>query len=901
MTPLIATYRLQLRSDFTFAHAAAAIPYLRRLGISHVYLSPIWQSVPGSQHGYDVTDHSKINEDLGGLAGLYDLARVARDHDMELILDIVPNHVGIASHPWWRDVLRYGASSRFAPYFDIDWEGQPQLTTGVLVYPVLGQPFGRALEAGEFTLAFDGAELVVQYYDRTFPIAPAQYLKVLGLPPVSLPAEVTHELVASLEGMTSAAPDAANILLERFGALLNNHPEVREWVDQRLESYTGTPGRPSSFDALDSVLSAQHYRLANWRVSAEEINYRRFFDINELAAIRVEHEPAFAATHELIAQLIEGGVATGLRVDHVDGLYDPGGYLQSIRALWSGDRTPGIWVEKILAAGELLPESWPVAGTTGYDFLAIADGLLIDSSARQAFTVIYDDFIGQRTRFSDIAFAARRRIAGRAFAGEVNVLALQLYRLARERRAARDNTLGALRDAIASLLSAMPVYRTYLQNDAPMDRDRELITAARVEALRRDANLSEDAMDFLVQVLLLEQGADDAQERERWVHFRRRFQQLSGPVMAKGVEDTSFFRYHRLLACNEVGADPDHFGVAPEEAHRAFADRAANWPLALSATTTHDTKRSEDARMRLAALSGEPRAWHREVRAWARMNHRHLQQSEAGPIPDANTEYYIYQTLVASWEGLHSQSYRSRITEHMTKALREAKLATSWTRVDEEYEATVLAFVDAVLDRRKSRRFLQRLDQFVKTLEPAAAVSSLALVALKCTLPGVPDFYQGSESALHALTDPDNRRAVDFPLAERRLSATTESSPPDPLAAGAKTWLTTRLLQLRRAFPSLFQSRSYLPLETTGTNANHVFAFAREDGDAAVIVLVPRALGRLMGTGFSPAAWADTAVDLPAGIWRDFLCGGQFAGSVLVRDLFGEFPIAVLVRTGAGP
>lgn len=900
--PLIATYRLQLRPQFTFAHATAVVPYLRKLGISHLYLSPIWQSVPGSLHGYDVTDHSKVNDDLGGLAGLYDLARTAREHDIDLVLDIVPNHVGIASHPWWRDVLRFGASSRYAPYFDIDWEGQPQLTTGVLVYPVLGQPFGRALEAGEFSLGFDEHEIVVRYYDRTFPISPGHYLRVLGLPPVSLPAEVSHEIVAAMEGMTNAAPDAAMLLLERFASVVNKTPEVRAWLDARLASFEGKQGAPASFDALDSLLSAQNYRLANWRVSAEEINYRRFFDINELAAIRVEHEPAFVETHDLIRQLVDGSVATGLRIDHIDGLYDPGGYLNRLRELWPTEKQPAIWVEKILARDEELPAHWPVEGTSGYDFLAIADGLLIDASARQAFTVIYEDFVGSHERFSDVAFAARRRIAGRAFAGEVNVLALQLYRLARDRRAARDNTLGALRDAIASLLAAMPVYRTYLQNDAPMERDRQLIMSARREALRRDANLSSDAIEFLVQVLLLEDAAQDERERERWVHFRRRFQQLSGPVMAKGVEDTSFFRYHRLLACNEVGNDPAHFGIAPDDAHRTFASRAADWPLAMNATTTHDTKRSEDARMRLAALSGEPRAWHREVRAWARMNHRHHIEIEGTPVPDPNTEYYIYQTLVASWEGFGARDYRERIAEHMAKALREAKLQTSWTRVDETYESAVQEFLIAILDRRKSRRFLQRLDHFVRALEPATRTNALALIALKCTVPGVPDFYQGSEFPIHTLTDPDNRQLVDFHLAEQRVAALSVS-PPAPGAAEAKTWLVTRLLHLRRAFPALFQSRSYEPLQASGVHANHVFAFARESGGAAIVTVVPLSLARLLGAtgGSSSKLWADTTLQLPPGDWRDFLSGRTFQESVSVSNLLAEFPVAVLVRAGMNP
>lgn len=901
---LIATYRLQMNSNFTFADAAKVVPYLRDLGISHLYLSPVWSAVPGSQHGYDVTDHSRVNEELGGLSGLNELARVAHEHDLGMIFDIVPNHVGIASHPWWRDVLRFGATSRFAPYFDIDWEGQPQQTTGVLVYPVLGQPFGRALEAGEFRLAFDGAEIVVCYYDRSFPITPAHYLRVLGIPPTDLPAEASRELVSLLEGMSTAASDAAALLLERFAALAGEHPPMREWIERRLATYDGKPGDPASFDQLDALLTSQHYRLAYWRVSAEEINYRRFFDINELAAIRVEHEPTFVDTHEMVGQLIAGAIADGLRIDHIDGLYDPNAYLVRLRQLaaerGAPEGMPHIWVEKILARDEQLPAHWPIEGASGYEFLAVAGGLLIDGSSEQAFTATYEDFVGSRLHFDDVAFAARRRIAGRSFAGEVNVLALQLYRLAQARRDSRDITLGSLRDATASMLAGLPVYRTYLHDDQPMERDESLILAARDNAVRRDPNLSEEAIAFLVQVLMLDGAAHDERERERWRHFRRRFQQLSGPVMAKGVEDTSFFRYHRLLATNEVGDAPEYFGITAEAAHAFFEDRARNWPLAMNGTSTHDTKRSEDARMRLAALSGLPRQWHSEVRAWARMNARHHRLHQGADTPDRNTEYYIYQTLIASWEGTPTRAYRDRIKEHMVKAMREAKLQTSWARVDEDYENTVNDFVEAILDRRKSRRFVQRLDQFVSSLEPPERINSLALLTLKCTAPGVPDFYQGAEFPVHSLTDPDNRRPVDFEGHAARMGPLRSGERPPPGTPEVKAWLAACLLELRRTMPALFAVGNYRPMQTSGDAANHLFAFAREHDDQAVIVAVPRNVARFLGPdgAYLSESWGNTTLRLPKGRWKHWLTREQVGSSIQAATLFAAFPVAILVREG---
>ncbi len=901
--PPVATYRLQLHPSFPFASAVQVVPYLRQLGISHVYLSPIWAATPGSTHGYDVVDHARINEELGGLAGFYALAQAVRDQGMQLILDIVPNHVGIAHHPWWRDVLRYGPHSQFAPYFDIDWEGQPQQETGVLVYPVLGQPFGSALEAGELTLAYDDSEIVVRYYDRTFPVAPRLYSSLLGLPPLGEDPEPVREVIATLESLTSATPQSAELLLSHLAETLATAPELRRWLDGRVASYNGQVGQPESFNALEALLRQQHYRLAYWRVSAEEINYRRFFDINDLAAVRIEHEPAFEATHSLVRELVTAGLASGLRVDHVDGLYDPAGYLARLRALSDEDGEPAIWVEKILGLGEDLPAHWPIEGTTGYEFLATAGGLFVDPAAEQAFSAIYEDFTESKSRFDDIAFAARRRVAGRSFAGEVNVLALHLYRLAQARRLARDNTLGALREAIAALLSAMPVYRTYLESDEPMPADAGIIRGAAAEAARRDPNITPESLSFLVQVLMLNTGDEADEERARWVQFRRRFQQLSSPVMAKGIEDTSFFRYHRLLALNEVGDHPAHFGITASAAHEWFGRRANEWPGCLSGTTTHDTKRSEDARMRLAALTANPRAWHREVRSWARSNSRQVRTQGDSPVPDRNTEYYLYQTLIASWEGRPNEAYIARIQAHMVKASREAKVHTSWTKVDEEYEAMLCEFVRAILDRRRSSGFIRRLGEFVGTLDLVARANSLGLLALKATAPGIPDFYQGSEFSLYTLTDPDNRQDVDFVAAANRLAA-IPAEVPRYLDTAAKPWLTRQLLALRARHTQHFHQASYRRLELQGPLRDAAFAFERQSKSVRSITVVAIRAAQFYGLSgeFPGPEAAQTVLDLPAGWrWTDSLTGAALdSGRVTLAELFARLPVAILVaETGS--
>ncbi|MGI8926805.1 MAG: malto-oligosyltrehalose synthase [Tepidiformaceae bacterium] len=911
-----ASYRLQLNAEFTFANVLAAVPYLDSLGISHLYLSPIWAASPGSTHGYDVIDHGRINPELGGLAALYALGEALVAREMGLILDVVPNHVGVAGgdNPWWRDVLRFGPASHHADFFDIDWEAQPQLASGVLVLPILGKPFGEALEAAEFSLTLHEGEIGLSYYHHHLPVAPGHYSSILGLPalgpasrltdPASLPA-----LVEILDLLPRADSAQQRRLLDRFAALVNGDPAIRQYVEHALDEYTGSPGQPSSFDRLERVILDQHYRPADWRVAGEEINYRRFFDINDLAAIRVEREDVFEATHQLLFDLVARGIATAVRVDHIDGLYDPLAYLRRLRQRLDRCLTSlpagsvPIYVEKILAGAEQLPASWPVAGATGYEFMARADGLLIDRSAESVLTRTWAEFAGESRRFGRVTAEARTQVADESFAGELNVLAMQLHRIARRHRRHRDNTLGSLHEALVAVMARFPVYRTYIDDGEPAPGSDATIERAVRDARLADPSLSGHALDFLREVLLLHGGDYDPDEMARRTHFRRRFQQVSGPVMAKGVEDTAFFRYARLLSLNEVGSDPAHLGADPSAVHAWFRDRARAWPGAMSATSTHDTKRGEGARARLHVLSELPREWRREVRAWARINARHRTTLEGESSPSAALEYYLYQTLVASLaEGGIDEAYRERLHTHLTKAMREAKQQTTWTRINEDYEAACHGFLDAVLDRRRSPAFVRRLNAFVHGLLPAAALNGTAQLLLKALAPGFPDFYQQAESGGLTLTDPDNRLPPDFAALEDIL--TRAANPPGASEMGtpaARLWLMRTLLDVRREHSQLLQCGDYLPLAARGPFQRHIFAFARTAGGRALVALIPR-LPLLLLDGeqaINPQVWGSTEVELPPGRrrWRNLLTGAPVAASgyVSCREVLDRFPFAVLV------
>jgi len=880
-----ASYRLQLHAGFGFARAAAIVPYLRELGISHLYLSPIFAASPGSTHGYDVFDHGQVNPELGGLAAFYELAGLLRDNDMGLILDIVPNHVGVGwENPWWRDILRYGQASRYAGYFDIDWAGQPQMPAGKVVVPILGQPFGMALEAGELQVVLDDGEPVLRYFGQALPLAPGTFAQLAGLPPVELRNDLRDPaslgaLIELLEAMQREEPERLENLLVQWRTLVKAEPAILAFLERQVAAINGHADDPASFDRLDELLARQHYRIADWRVSAEEMNYRRFFDVNSLAGIRVERDEVFEHVHRLVFDLVATGFVTGVRVDHIDGLYSPQGYLMRLRerldlaAEGVSAKNIPIYVEKILERDERLVASWPVDGATGYEFMARVDGLLVDPAGRDRMELTRRQRTGDTRSYEATTYEAKRQIARNAFSGELNVLAAELYRIAQRRRRYRDLTLRALRDALSGTLAAFPVYRTYMGGDQA--HASAIISGAANLALQREPYLSELAVRFVEEVLLLA-GDLDPDERARRERFRRRFQQLSGPVTAKGVEDTSFFRFVRLLSMNEVGGDPDGFGIDPADAHRWMADRAAHWPGAMSASSTHDTKRSSDVRARLDVLSEIPREWDREVSAFARLNARHRTPGPEGEAPGPGFEYYLYQTLLGSWpEGGPGEAYRERIRDHALKAMREAKRETSWMRPGEAYEAAVLQFIDRILDPARAAAFHRRLDSLVRRTLPAAALNTMSGLALKLLAPGFPDIYQGEECVTLALTDPENRRPVDFEQLAARLRSLPEL-PPAMGLDGRKLWLTRRLLALRARHPRLFSEGSYSPLEPAGGLASRLFAFEREADGEHLAVAVPIRCFRLVEDEgvFRPGTWAGTTVPLRDGIrWCDGLTG----------------------------
>ncbi len=858
-----ATYRLQLTPAFDFAAAARAIPYLRELGISHLYLSPMWEAAAGSTHGYDVIDHARVREELGGLAGYLALAAAARDAGLGIIVDIVPNHVSVADgrHEWWRDVLRFGQRSEFAPYFDIDWSGRGETPPGILVVPVLGEPFGVVLEDGDFRLAFDGREFVIEYAEGSYPCRPDCYSEILGIPPPELFAAdepAMSSAVTAVEQMLTAEPAAARALLTGLAEAAGRSNAVAEWIEGRVHALNDPA--PEARSSLDRIVSGQHFRLASWRVAPEQINYRRFFDVNSLAGLRMEYEPAFEATHALLFQLCAQGLVQGIRVDHVDGLSDPAGYLAALR-----QRTSGIpiWIEKILASDETLAP-WPVEGTTGYDFLGSAGRLFLAPEGLDILDGVYQQTGGTAVSPAVLSYQARYAIADRGFDGDVAGLTHELVMLAQASPRHRDLTRRSLREALTAILASMPRYRTYLP--AP-DREAQLAPLRRAAsaALARGTGVAPEAVAFIEDVLLTEH---DAAVDTRAAAFVLRFQQLSSAVMAKGMEDTAFFRYARLLSQNEVGSDFSRWDMPLGEMHGWLSKRGGDRPHTLNATSTHDTKRSEDARMRLAVLSEFASEWADEVRTWRALNSALVQRTDDGWFPPPASEYYLYQTLVATWEpGGFDGDYARRISEHMTKASREAKLWTSWVRPNEPGEAALADFIVNLLDRGRDSQFLSRLDAFVRRIEPHALQNSRSLCALKLLAPGLPDIYQGAETWLFTLTDPDNRRAVNFEAMQRRLAARP------PAGAMGKLRLVAGLLALRRALPHVFLDGAYTPLQVKGALEGRCFAFERAAGERRVLTVLPiRTAGMLDDGGtLRREVVAGSVLETEPACWHDVL------------------------------
>ena len=898
------TYRLQFNQWFTFAQAREIVRYLHALGVSDVYASPYFQASPESLHGYDITDHNKLNPAIGSRADYDAWVVELHAHGMGQVLDFVPNHVAVADsrNHWWMDVLENGLSSKYAPYFDIDWQPLKLDLRDKVLLPILTDQYGRVLERGELQVRFDEGAFYLLCGERTLPIAPGTYRYVLEIALQNLAEHKKEHFYAELQSILTALEylpkrtesdpkriaeraREKEIIKRRLQRRCEEAPQVKQAIEKALAQINGNPGDPRSFDKLDELLNAQSYRLAFWRVAAEEINYRRFFDVNELAAIRVELPKVFDAVHRLVLDLVSTGAVTGLRIDHPDGLYLPREYFvklqqRSAKALEIGLPRDGraiyMLAEKILTGSEQLRSDWPVHGTTGYDFTNDVAHLLVDASAETAITKTFHRFIGHSIPFGHLLYAKKLLVMKLAVANDVDVLGSLLDRLSERNRWYRDFTLEALSRTVRETIACFPVYRTYVEPGQPLsEEDTQIVERAIAAAKRRNPAMEESIFNFLRDVLLLRSPQNlDAAGRAAHAQFVLKFQQATGPVMAKGLEDTLFYIYNRLPALNEVGGEPQQFGLSVEAFHERNLSRRHNWPATLLATSTHDTKRSEDVRARIAAISEIPELWRRSLQRWHAANQRWKRMVNDLEAPDANEEYLLYQTLLGTWpmqpngqpEAVPTPQYIERIQAYMAKALKEAKINTSWIQPNEDWDAAMRDFIAKILDSAPRNKFLPIFVPVAKEIVRLGAINSLTQTLLKLTSPGVADIYQGNEIWDYSLVDPDNRRPVDYKLRSRMLESLSNAKPDELLRAWAdgliKMFLTQRILRFRREHPDLFQRGEYLPVQASGTFADSCISYLRRFGDSWIVIITPRLSSRI---GFPPIGelWKDTAIELP--------------------------------------
>jgi (1->4)-alpha-D-glucan 1-alpha-D-glucosylmutase len=946
----LTTYRLQFHNRFRFEHASALVPYLETLGVTDLYSSPLLQARKGSSHGYDVTDPTRLNPEMGTEGEFDALAGALRERGMGLLLDIVPNHMSASSeNRWWMDVLENGAGSSFAPFFDIDWHSPKKALERKVLLPVLGAPFGRVLENRELVLRLEKGRFFVHYHGVKLPLALKSYGRILAhrldvleenFGPDHPSFREMWDLISDIDHLPEPAPAdparageplrAEEEIRERLLQLHRDRAEIRAHIDENVTIFRGVKGDPGSFDLLDRLLAEQPFWLSFWRLANEEINYRRFFAISDLISVRVEDPKVFEASHALVLRLVREGKATGLRVDHIDGLYDPMGYLAQLRSRLAPERgkRPAspfyVVVEKILAEGEDLPAEWPVQGTTGYDFLNLANGVFVSAGGARALGETYARFLGERQVFATMVYEKKKMIMETLFAGEMHSLGQHLGRLAEQDRYGRDLPRKELRQALVEVTACFPVYRTYIRGFDISARDRRYLGKALKEATRRGTDASAPVFDFLRRVLLLEGPSLAAgEQRGEWLRFLMRWQQFTGPIMAKGYEDTALYVYNRLTSLNEVGGEPSGMGVPMSTFHKRSGGNAARWPHTMNATTTHDTKRSEDVRARINVLSELPEEWEKRLLLWSDWNRGKKRAVGGRPVPDPGEEILLYQTLLGAWplDPGEMESFPERIRSYMVKAVREAKVHTRWIRPNPEHERAVRDFVTALLDDEGGGRFREDFLAFQVKVAHFGALNGLAQVLLKIASPGVPDFYQGAEMWDLRLVDPDNRGPVDFSLRARLLAelAIREEQGLLPLIeelvpawkdGRIKLFLTYKALNFRKKWRDLFLSGEYLPLQTSGGNKDHVLAFARKREESWAVTAVPRLVTRLSPQGEFPLgqnAWGTrSGIFLPEGApqrWRNVLTGeelhipkGSSRKALSLHAVFRHFPVALLAN-----
>jgi (1->4)-alpha-D-glucan 1-alpha-D-glucosylmutase len=974
----ISTYRVQVHGGFTLIEATAVVPYLQRLGVGAVYTSPYFTAAPGSTHGYDVTNHNEINPEAGGADAHARFTDALRDAGLGHIVDFVPNHMGIgtSSNVWWIDLLENGPGSQAAPFFDVDWAPAKTELHAKLLLPILGDQYGKVLERGELQMVYRDGSLVLRYFDQELPLNPRHTPLVYGTavgPIAERLGKGTPEvlellsILASLENMpdyTEQDPERVaarvrekEVARGRLARLTAKSDVIREEIDAAVARANGEPGVAATFDVLHDLLERQPYRLAYWRTAADEINYRRFFDINTLAGLRVEHSEVFEATHQLLSRLIREERVIGVRIDHPDGLFKPASYfadLQNLAAkVWQlpprddgGRPEPPLYVvaEKILSGNEPLPLQWEVHGTTGYNYLNDLNGIFVDASHARRMRRVYARLTGCDEPFEDVVYAAKRLIMNTAMSSELSVLAHMLDRIGESNRRSRDFTMESLRDAITEVVACFPVYRTYVDEEGWTAADRASVERAIARARRRNPAMEASMFDFFREVMLPRdvdaeplpddrragyppQSQEEARERRR---FAMKLQQYTGPVQAKGLEDTAFYRYNLLLSLNEVGGDPSRFGVPLDAFHQANARRLRDWPFEMTTTATHDTKLGEDVRARLNALSELPEEWGRAVSAWMRLNRPNRTLLDGEPAPDRNDEYRFYQVVVGAWPADLPDAATeapaelvSRLEAYMLKAVREAKTHTSWITPHQDYENSVGRFVHRSLTGAGGARFLQAMLAVQRRIRQLGLLNSLAQVTMKLGSPGIPDFYQGTELWDLNLVDPDNRRPVDFNIREAALAdvdhilALDRSSRAAAIEQLLANWqdgrikllLTAAGLRLRREMPDVFLSGSYLPLETDLTVKAGVSAFARLHGSDAALFAAPRLAASITGPerplplGGEP--WKTSRILLPPELrsrtFTNVVTGAELHPAttdteawLFVGELFEDAPFAIL-------
>jgi (1->4)-alpha-D-glucan 1-alpha-D-glucosylmutase len=945
----LACYRLQFNGDFTFRRASAAMDYLSRLGVTDIYASPLLQSRFGSKHGYDVTDPLRIDSELGNEEQFDAFQSMLQKKGMGLLLDIVPNHMAASpENPWWMDVLENGPASAYAAYFDIDWHPPSLTLDNKILLPVLGSFYGHALNNRELQLVFRRGTFLIEYYDMSFPLTPKSYRRILKhrehLLEKKLGADSTSfqeylgivAALAALPERESLTMDAAGErrlqvagIKERLRQLHETNREVQRFVRDNLRIFNGRRKHAGSFRSLDRLLSEQNYVLAYWQNVNEGINYRRFFNITDLVGVRVEDPMVFEAIHAVVLQLIERRVVTGLRIDHIDGLRDPLGYLRRLQERAGGFQEQGnscyVIVEKILSGAEKLPQEWPVAGTTGYEYLNAVNRLFVHPHGAREIEEIYRRFLGRELNYEDVLYQKKKLVMSTLLSAEVRYLGRQLSVLAQRDRYARDLSRMELAQALIETTACLPVYRTYIRSmEVPAEAKRDIGGA--VDAARgRNPRLGASCLDFVRDVLLLKDaGHLFAEQREARLAFVMRWQQFTGPIVAKGLEDTVLYVYCPLLSLNEVGGNPSPSAVVASDINQVATEHEHHWRYSLNCTSTHDTKRGEDVRARINVLSEIPREWQNRLNRWARWNKKRKRVVESQEVPDRNEENFLYQTLLGAWplEQEAMPHFRARLEGYLIKAIREAMVHTRWTRPNTPHERAVVGFVRALVEPARGNLFLNDFLKFQQKVAVYGMLNGLAQVVVKTTSPGVPDFYQGCDLWDLRLVDPDNRGPVDFRHRAALLDEIEKRSKQDPMRLARelvqnwhdgriKLYLVWRILNLRRKYPRVFLDGQFLPMKATGGRGANVIVYARRRGNTWIMTVVPRWLARSK----APAAlsrlhrfWVSSHIALPGNApqsWLNVLTGEPVKTTRLrrsptlsLRRVFKNLPVAVLIGVG---